>query len=707
MLRFREFTLSPSSFELRREDQPVPLQRIPLELLILLVERRGTVVSREEILGKLWGESVFMDAEHSINTAIKKVRSALRDDPDRPLFIQTVVGKGYRFVAAVEELADAPSQPARVGNPLSQTSSPRFAGFVTFKGRAAGALVAAALIVLVAVVLTSMSSRQSIAVARPRLKLSKLLVPDNPVVYGVNSPDGRYLAYVSTDPGGESLWVRPLKSSGNGVKVVSAALRFWGVTFSPDSESIYYVLSSDGPPTGTLWRISVRGGTAEKLPPAINAAVRFSPDGTSMLFKRWLSPGSMALVTVDSNGANERTIATSTATFPFHSYDWDAKGDGIVYSEGSQRNGLVLWGLMRLGIRGGSSERISGLQPNAIKSVLARPDGSVVFIATDEESGVDQIWEYSKPDRIQRITNDTNAYVLVSPFRGGHRLLATQWQTEDLLWVMPVAPDEHSDRHEQQVTPRFGSYGSPAWTADGRIVFSVGTSLRGTELWATAVDGHDSKLLVSGGSVNSDPAPSPDGRFIAFVSRRNGATSIWRVDIDGTNLRRVTSGTQDAYPTVTATGRWIVYLSSVSGRMQIMRVPSEGGQPEKVSDGDSAPIVSPDEKLLAHGQFSPDLSTRTIAIHSFPDGRLISQFVVPDSAACLQWSQDGKAITYLMASGSTSELRIQPIQGGTPYRLRELGPGDISYVSRSPDGKRVVLLRRRLQGELILLESAS
>jgi len=72
-----------------------------MELLILLIERRGELVSREEIVERLWGKEVFLDVDNGINTAIRKVRTVLRDDPEKPRFVETVVGKGYRFAAPV------------------------------------------------------------------------------------------------------------------------------------------------------------------------------------------------------------------------------------------------------------------------------------------------------------------------------------------------------------------------------------------------------------------------------------------------------------------------------------------------------------------------------------------------------------------------------------------------------------------------------
>lgn len=96
------------------------LEKLPMELLILLVERRGELVSREEIVRQLWGDAVYLDTDHSINTAIRKVRMALRDDPEEPRFIETVVGKGYRFAAQVSVNGDSlPIQP-----PLASAEAP-------------------------------------------------------------------------------------------------------------------------------------------------------------------------------------------------------------------------------------------------------------------------------------------------------------------------------------------------------------------------------------------------------------------------------------------------------------------------------------------------------------------------------------------------------------------------------------------------------
>jgi TolB-like protein/DNA-binding winged helix-turn-helix (wHTH) protein len=101
LLEFDEFSLDCDRYELLRSGQPVKLEKIPMELLILLVTKDGRLVTRQEIIEHVWGKEVFVDTEHGINTAIRKIRNVLRDDPGQPRFIQTVSRKGYRFVAPI------------------------------------------------------------------------------------------------------------------------------------------------------------------------------------------------------------------------------------------------------------------------------------------------------------------------------------------------------------------------------------------------------------------------------------------------------------------------------------------------------------------------------------------------------------------------------------------------------------------------------
>src|SRR5258708_25375054 len=109
-IRFGEnFELDLRPRRLRRGSRVLKLERIPLEILILLLEHRGEIVSRDEIVARVWGKDVFLDTDNSIRGAIRKIRRVLKDNPEAPRFIQTVTGRGYRFIAPVSSAEGASS----------------------------------------------------------------------------------------------------------------------------------------------------------------------------------------------------------------------------------------------------------------------------------------------------------------------------------------------------------------------------------------------------------------------------------------------------------------------------------------------------------------------------------------------------------------------------------------------------------------------
>lgn len=130
-----DFELNLRAYELRRAGQIVKLEPTPFEILVFLVEERGNLVGRQQIAERIWGKGVFLDTDNGINGAIRKIRQVLDDDPENPRFIQTVTGKGYRFIAPALEaeetralhLLELPPQPpaADVPDTVSRTNFKR------------------------------------------------------------------------------------------------------------------------------------------------------------------------------------------------------------------------------------------------------------------------------------------------------------------------------------------------------------------------------------------------------------------------------------------------------------------------------------------------------------------------------------------------------------------------------------------------------
>ena len=118
-----ELELDRSAYQLRRAGRLLKLERIPLEILLFLTERPGQLVSREQIAERIWGKGTFLDVDNSINGAVRKIRQALKDDPEQPRFIQTITGRGYRFVAPILGPADPPAKEPQGAPPVPAPAS--------------------------------------------------------------------------------------------------------------------------------------------------------------------------------------------------------------------------------------------------------------------------------------------------------------------------------------------------------------------------------------------------------------------------------------------------------------------------------------------------------------------------------------------------------------------------------------------------------
>jgi DNA-binding winged helix-turn-helix (wHTH) protein/tetratricopeptide (TPR) repeat protein len=154
--RFGEFEVDRGAYELRRRGRPVRLEGRAMSLLLLLLERPDELVTRAEIVARLWGSDSFVDVESGINTAVRKLRAALRDDAANPQVIRTVQGKGYRFVATLETLPASRQPPPAPANDAPPAGAP---AETRGKGRLIRWAAAALLVAVVGLLALALSPR--------------------------------------------------------------------------------------------------------------------------------------------------------------------------------------------------------------------------------------------------------------------------------------------------------------------------------------------------------------------------------------------------------------------------------------------------------------------------------------------------------------------------------------------------------------------
>src|SRR4051794_32582414 len=131
VFRFGVFEINPHLRELRKHGVKLKLQDQPLQILLLLLERQGEIVTREEIQKRLWPENTYVDFDNAINSAVRKLRDALNDSPENPRFVETLARRGYRFIGTVSRPAAAihpsstiPVPPRAISTPATKNRNP-------------------------------------------------------------------------------------------------------------------------------------------------------------------------------------------------------------------------------------------------------------------------------------------------------------------------------------------------------------------------------------------------------------------------------------------------------------------------------------------------------------------------------------------------------------------------------------------------------
>jgi Tol biopolymer transport system component/DNA-binding winged helix-turn-helix (wHTH) protein len=697
---FGSYRIGVGERVLRRQDQIVPLPPKCFDTLLVLAQHGGNVVEKERLMRAVWPDSFVEEGNLAQNIFV--LRKALGEHPGGGQYIQTIPKRGYRLVVPPTPVREAPVLPAVPSvHPIGPASAPLFeppsspsSGPSRGPRRisyfiAAGIAVASAL--GVALWVSSLGER-----AVTGARITRLTVP-NTIAYGIISPDGTHIAYVSPEAAGQSVWVRETGGVGSGLRLAGPLPgHLWGVSYSPNGKYLYYTLEEDLHPTGgTLFRMRAEGGEAEKLMTHVGAAPAFSPDGHRMVFKHYDANDHGYLLTAGELGGDAKIIAQSTASYAFYNYRWAADGKSIYYVEGTRYpGGGSGWSLWELPAAGGQARMVMAPRPQPLRSVNWFSRSEILALIPDEESGAAQVWHLGAGGPARRLTNDINDYLQIDLTADGRTLLANSGETLDSIWTAS-APGAGSTEPVVRLPLPAGSYSDPVWTVDGRIVF-VGQS----NLWLATPDGAERKPLLPERVTAAEPVVSADGRFIVFVLQRPGSRNLWRVGLNGTGLQQVTKGRFDWHPALSQDGKWVAYASYLQGQRALWKAPLDGsGSPVKLVDAGGIDLVfSPDSKLFA---YATDLGE--IEVRSFGDGSLVRKMTAPADAFQLHWSRDGKDLIYVTHSGRSEEFWGEPIAGGPAVLIGTPLPHDVVTVDWSRDARRIVYLRRELRVDLSLI----
>lgn len=610
-----------------------------MELLILLASRQGQLVTRGEIAERLWSSEVFVDTEHGINTAIRKLRHLLRDDAEEPRFIQTVTGMGYRFVAPViaaePVIATAPAQVREATGEAAQVAEaaePEAPAKKAYPRRRA-------LIWYAAAGLCALGAFGGTEVYRSRqhsaeVKYTQLTDFTDSAVQPALSPDGHMVAFIrGVDPfmSLDQIYVKMLPS-GEARRVTDDSRLKYGLSFSPDGSEIAYTVL-EGPVFST-YVVSSLGGEPRLL--FKNAAGLAWLDPEHVLFSQ--APSGIHLSVVKSSVTRENVQGLYSPAhergMAHYSYPSPDRRWAIVV----EMNGNGEWAPCRLIALDGEHQTRTVGPTGACTSAAWSPDGHWMYFGAHLD-GHDHLWQQrfpeGEPEQITSGPTEENG-IAVDP--DGHSLITSLGVYQTSM----VFHDEKGD-HTLSSDGEVIWWPSPVFSQEGKVIFYLLRRGKGlsTELWQTEVDSGKSEAVLPDVSMASFNI-SPDGKQVVYTTWvANGVTELWRAPMDRSSAP-VRLGILGAR------------MPQFGGQGQILFQRAEGGTNYlEQSDGDDKNVskvvpypisdlqsISPSRKWVILAAARPTQDHRqTIMAVSLQDG---SQKILCTDYCTPKWSPDGK-----------------------------------------------------------------
>lgn len=635
-VRFGVFEVDFDSGELFRRGRLVPLQQQPFQVLAALLSRPGELVTREELRQRLWPDEAFHAFDDGLNTAVLKVRQALGDSARDPRFVETLPGRGYRFIA-----------PLATGDPGAPAPAATRRSLVAVLPWIASGVLAAA------IAYVSLRDRQPPAL-RP--------VATRPVTTAPGlerspsfTPDGQRVVYASDQLGQMDVWIRQL---GGGPPVVLTADHAGfddHPRVSPDGTRIAFVSTRDG---GGIFVTTSLGGPARRL-----ARVDFVP-----------SP----------------ELGGSVPTL-----DWSPQGSELVYALGVQRS----QGLFVLDVDEGRSVRLrigGELRAFSLTEPVWSPDGErIAFVALGgAATTVSRILTVDRRGRRARAATSGKHHdrsPVWLPDGSGLLFVSDRGGAAD-VWQLALGSDGERVGEPVAVTTGVG-VGQIALSPDGRRLVYVRLAER-SNLWRAALDGPEpidvsraSPVFRESQRVES-VSVSVDGEWLAFDSDRTGDMEIWLARPDGSELRRITEHpAQDWYPSLSPRADRVVFHSLRDGNRELYVVPVAGGPVRRLTDHPAKDWVarwSPRREEIA---FTSERSGNPdVWLIDSRGGEPWALTVDPANDHNPMWTPTGEAVVFTSDRSGASELYSVSREGGTPRRITSHGWLDVIAFGWSADG---------------------
>jgi Tol biopolymer transport system component/DNA-binding winged helix-turn-helix (wHTH) protein len=621
MFHFGAFDLSTDRKELRKNGLLIRLSPQPFQVLCLLLENAGELVTRDELRTRLWGDQTNVEFDAGVNRCIRQIRAVLNDDSEFPRYVETVPRQGYRFIGALganpqalpaQPMATMPVQSLKVDSlPLEPSHSKDVAPEPGSNLRRFLIPAIGALVILGIGVLWLMSDKPKHPVELIATPLAVALGDQYAPTF---SPDGQRVAFAWN---GErrnhfDIYVKEINSPAAPLRLTSNEDINYSPAWSPDGRSIAFY-RREAERVGGIWVIGALGGPARKIADLDSLVtpngreIAWLPDSRSLIVAVGETQNNHSqIVQIDVETGERKTLLAGAATEHYMTPSVSPDGRTLAFTRDV---GPGTSSIMLLALPGGTP-RVLKAQESAKKAVLGMlnrypawtPDGKYIVFSSDS-GGRDHLWlapaEGDGPPEELGALGDGISGAWISSL-GALAFVHEDYDTN--IWRLDLNRSVSDPApNPAQVVSSTRLESNPSLSPDGRRLAFASNQSGYTEIWIGDVDGTNAAPLTSMNAANTgSPDWSPDGKQIVFDSRAEGRPHIYVINAGGGKFTKLTTS-MGVVPHWSPDGKWIYYSSDSSGRMEIWRVPSSGGTPERVTrKGGFAGILSPDGRFLYH-----------------------------------------------------------------------------------------------------------
>jgi Tol biopolymer transport system component/DNA-binding winged helix-turn-helix (wHTH) protein len=658
-VRFDLFRVDLSSGELFRSGVRVPIQDQPLRLLRLLLEAEGRVVTREQLRVALWPQDTFVDFEHAVNTAVKKLRQALEDSAEHPKFVETLPKIGYRFITTPEWVADVSDK-----NPLSRVVAIAPPGPVTVTQKLpprrealSGDKEQTA---------TLLSDDAAAPETQRKLRIRRLVLRYSTVLAGILLLAGvAFRAVIRTPSAPRVLRFTRLTNDGQEKGGIRA--------LATDGSRIYFneTLTDHRP---IIVQVSVTGGEAVPLPVPLKQprVLDLSREGTELLIANDDGFESSSLWVQSVVGGSPRRIGTA----PITDAKFAADGKSIIYGSEHEvysvsRDGASARRLLKAdGIPFGFQFSPDG-RTFRFTEFDSRVDSMSIMEASAEGTGLHQMFQGC----CGRWTPDGRFFIFQNRIDG--RLD---------LWALPEArrvPWRKRDDEPIQLTAGPLNFQNPSLSTDGKKIYAIGESDRAEVI---RYDSRTKQFAPYFSGISAEGlAFSRDGQWVTYTSYPDG--TLWRSKVDGSERLQLTfPPLRVLLPRWSPDGKQIAFNARLhDGPFNIYLISSEGGQAQRVLSSEQTQEDahwSPDGSSLVFGSDGDVKNKEPIQIIDIASKRVSA---LPRSSGFFspRWSPDGR---FIAAITKDTAFKLMLFDFSS-RRWTEVFGSQMGYPSWSHDGK--------------------